>query len=291
MFRSTFLLPALYFHRMGSSDMGVKVAAGHLRGVVLAGGLGRRLGPLTAITNKHLLPVWDRPMIFYPLRSLIEAGINEVLIVTGGQRPGDFMRLLGDGREFGFRRLYYTFQKGEGGIAAALALAEDFASGGPVCVILGDNILQKSIRPEVGRYARQESGARILLKKVDTPQRFGVARFSGKRLVGIVEKPKRAPSPYAVIGVYFYDNTVFDIIRGLRPSRRGELEITDVTNTYLARGNLTYGILPGWWSDAGTVESLHRAATLAGRTWFGPRAKEEFWPPFDRWVKGRVTGR
>jgi glucose-1-phosphate thymidylyltransferase len=262
-----------------------------MRGVVLAGGLGRRLGPLTAITNKHLLPVWDRPMIFYPLRSLIEAGIDEVLIVTGGQRPGDFMRLLGDGREFGFRRLYYTFQKGEGGIAAALALARDFAAGSPVCVILGDNILRNSLRPQVDLYRRQEGGARILLKKVREPQRFGVACFSDKRLVEIVEKPKTPPSPYAVIGVYFYDATVFDIIGGLHPSKRGELEITDVTNTYIGRGELTYGILPGWWSDAGTVESLHQAATLAGRTWFAPEAKEEFWPPFDRWVQRHGSSR
>jgi glucose-1-phosphate thymidylyltransferase len=259
-----------------------------VKGVVLAGGLGRRLGPLTAITNKHLLPVWDRPMIFYPLRSLIEAGIDEVLIVTGGQRPGDFMRLLGDGRSFGFRRLYYTFQQGQGGIADALGYAADFADGDPVCVILGDNILQGSLRPQLAKYTAQGGGARILLKKVAEPQRFGVARFAGRRLVGIVEKPKRPPSPYAVIGVYFYDAGVFEIIQSLRPSRRGELEITDVTNSYLRQKRLTYGIMPGWWSDAGTFGSLHHAATLAARTWFAPGARERFWAPFDRWVAART---
>ncbi|HUU47133.1 MAG TPA: sugar phosphate nucleotidyltransferase [Acidobacteriota bacterium] len=260
-----------------------------MKGVVLAGGLGRRLGPLTAITNKHLLPVWDRPMIFYPLRSLIEAGIDEVLIVTGGQNPGDFMRLLGDGGQFGFRGLYYTYQKGQGGIADALAHAADFAAGEKVCVILGDNILQKSLRPQIEAFAQQTEGARILLKKVPDPQRFGVACFNGRRLDGIVEKPRRPPSPYAVIGVYFYGADVFDITAGLTPSGRGELEITDVTNTYLRRGTLTHGIMSGWWTDAGTVESLHRAASLAARTWFGPRSTETFWPPFDHWVTARVV--
>ena len=259
-----------------------------IKGIVLAGGLGRRLGPLTEITNKHLLPIWDRPMIFYPLRTLLEAGIDDVLIVTGGQNPGDFMRLLGDGREFGFRHLAFTYQKGQGGIAAALACAEEFAAGGPICVVLGDNILQGSIRPQVARYGRQGGGARILLKKVANPERFGVARLKGKILTGIVEKPKTPPSPYAVIGVYFYDSEVFQVIRGLRPSRRGELEIADVTNAYLRAGRLTYGAMPGWWTDAGTVESLHLASSLAARTWFGPNAKDTFWPPFDRWVTHRL---
>lgn len=256
-----------------------------MKGVVLAGGLGRRLGPLTEITNKHLLPIWDRPMIFYPLRSLIEAGIDDVLIVTGGQNPGGFMRLLGDGRKFGFRGLYYTYQQGQGGIADALGHAAEFAGGESLCVILGDNILQKSLRPQVEHFRKQGRGARILLKKVPEPQRFGVARFRDRILTGIVEKPRTPPSPYAVIGVYFFDTAVFDIIRGLTPSRRGELEITDVTNAYLGRGELRHGILPGWWTDAGTPESLHQAATLAARTWFGPRSREAFWPPFDRWVR------
>jgi glucose-1-phosphate thymidylyltransferase len=261
-----------------------------VKGVVLAGGLGRRLGPLTAITNKHLLPVWDRPMIFYPLRALIEAGIDEVLIVTGGQNPGDFMRLLGDGKQFGFKRLYYTYQKGQGGIADALRLAEDFAAGQRLCVVLGDNIIQKSLLPQVERYAKQESGARILLKKMARPERFGVPRFRHGRLAEIVEKPQKPPSPYAVIGVYFYDADVFKIIPSLKPSRRGELEITDVTNHYLARGTLTYGMLPGWWTDAGTYASLHRAANLAAKTWFLPKAKETFWKPFDRWVADMAQG-
>lgn len=227
-------------------------------------------------------------MIFYPLRILLEAGINDVLVVTGGQNPGDFLRLLGDGREFGFKHLSFTYQKGQGGIAAALACAEEFAAGDPVCVVLGDNILESSIRPQVDRYLAQGGGARVLLKKVANPQRFGVARFSGKELTGIVEKPKTPPSPYAAIGVYFYDARVFKIIRGLSPSRRGELEIADVTNAYLKEKSLSYGIQPGWWTDAGTVESLYHASSLAARTWFGPAAKYEFWRPFDRWVERRL---
>lgn len=259
-----------------------------MKGVVLAGGLGRRLGPLTEITNKHLLPIWDRPMIFYPLRTLLEAGINDVLVVTGGQNPGDFMRLLGDGREFGFRHLSFTYQKGQGGIAAALACAEEFAAGDPVCVVLGDNILQESIRPQAELYRKQRDGARVLLKKVSNPERFGVARLEGKKITRIVEKPKSPPSSYAVIGVYFYDAHVFEIIRGLSPSGRGELEISDVTNAYLKAGGLTHGIMPGWWTDAGTIESMHHASSLAARVWFGPTAKEVFWPPFDKWVARRL---
>lgn len=259
-----------------------------IKGVVLAGGLGRRLGPLTEITNKHLLPIWDRPMIFYPLRTLLEAGIDDVLVVTGGQNPGDFLRLLGDGREFGFRHLSFTYQRGQGGIAAALACAEEFAGGDPICVILGDNIIQKSIRPQAERFKEQGAGARVLLKRVPNPQRFGVARLAGKTLAEIIEKPKNPPSPFAVIGIYFYDAGVFRIIEKLKPSRRGELEIADVTNTYLKRGSLTYGTMPGWWTDAGTVESLHHASSLAARTWFHPKARETFWPPFDRWVNQRL---
>ncbi len=256
-----------------------------MKGVVLAGGLGRRLGPLTQITNKHLLPIWDRPMIFYPLRSLIEAGIDQVLIVTGGQNPGDFMRLLGDGRQFGFKGLYYTYQKGQGGIAEALGHAAEFAGGESLCVILGDNILEKSIRPHVEQFVRQGSGARILLKKVRRPERFGVAKFAKGRISAVVEKPRVPPSEFAVIGVYFYDSTVFKIIPTLKPSRRGEIEITDVTNHYVRQGNLTHGIVSGWWSDAGTVESLQHAAQLAARTWFRPGSKQKFWRPFDLWVK------
>ena len=262
---------------------------GFLKGVVLAGGLGRRLGPLTEITNKHLLPVWDRPMIFYPLRTLIEAGIDEVLIVTGGQNPGDFMRLLGDGRQFGFRQLYFTYQGGQGGIADALGHADEFADGGKVCVILGDNILQRSIRPQIERFEHQHGGARILLKRVPMPQRFGVPDIRNRCIVRVVEKPRRPPSPYAVIGVYFFDAEVFGIIKTLRPSRRGELEIADVINTYLRHDTLSHGFQPGWWTDAGTVESLSHAGVLAARTWFRPGAREQFGPAFDRWVRIRAA--
>lgn len=260
-----------------------------LKGVVLAGGLGRRLGPLTEITNKHLLPIWDRPMIFYPLRTLLEAGIDDVLLVTGGQNPGDFMRLLGDGHEFGFRHLAYTYQKGQGGIAAALACAEEFAAGSDLCVILGDNILQRSIRPHAERFHAQGGGARILLKRVAHPERFGVPRLRNGQIAEIVEKPRHPASRLAVVGVYFYDSAVFEIIRTLSPSARGELEISDVTNAYLRCGVLRHGTLSGWWSDAGTIESLNHAATLAARTWFGSRARETFWPPFDRWVSRRLA--
>ena len=199
-----------------------------MKGVVLAGGLGTRLLPLTRITNKHLLPVFDRPMIYYPIQTLVEAGITEILLVTGGNHAGDFLRLLGNGRDFGLKHLNYTYQEGEGGIAAALGLAEDFADGAPVCVVLGDNILQRSIRPAVERYAKNGRGALVLLKEVPDPERFGVPVFEGTRIVRIEEKPKRPGSPYAVIGVYMYDARVFEIIRTLKPSGRGELEITDV---------------------------------------------------------------
>jgi glucose-1-phosphate thymidylyltransferase len=233
-----------------------------MKGVVLAGGLGTRLHPMTRVTNKHLLPVYDRPMIFYPLQTLVEAGISEILLVTGGSDAGDFLRLLGDGREFGLRHLHYTYQRGEGGIAEALGLAEDFADGAPVCVILGDNLLQRSIRPAVERFERRGRGATILLKDVPDPERFGVPTFDGERIVAIEEKPRVPGSRFAVIGVYLYDARVFEIIRGLAPSARGELEITDVNNRYLAWGELSHEVIDGWWTDAGTVESLYRATAL-----------------------------
>ena len=236
-----------------------------MKGIVLAGGLGTRLLPMTRVTNKHLLPVYDRPMIYYPIGTLVEAGITEILLVTGGNSAGDFLRLLGNGREFGLKHLNYTYQEGEGGIAAALALAEDFADGEPVCVVLGDNILQKSIRPAVERYARRGRGALVLLKDVPDPERFGVPAIEGGRIVTIEEKPKTPRSRYAVIGVYMYDARVFEIIRTLRPSGRGELEITDVNNQYLAWGELDFDYVDGWWTDAGAVESLYRAATLVAR--------------------------
>jgi glucose-1-phosphate thymidylyltransferase len=234
--------------------------------VILAGGLGTRLLPLTRITNKHLLPVFDRPMIYYPLQALINAGIRDILIVTGGQHAGDFLRLLGNGKDFGLERLHYAYQEGEGGIAAALALAEHFAEGDRICVVLGDNIIEGSIVSAVRRFARQPRGARVVLKEVPDAERFGVAELRGGRIVSIVEKPKRPKSRYAVTGIYFYDRQVFDVCRGLRPSGRGELEITDVNMWYLRRGQLWCEILDGWWTDAGTMASLHRAGNLVAET-------------------------
>jgi len=237
-----------------------------MKGVILAGGLGTRLYPLTKITNKHLLPVYDKPMIYYPLQTLINAGIRDILIVTGGNHAGDFLKLLGNGNEFGLQHLNYTYQEGEGGIAAALALAEYFASGEKICVVLGDNIIEKNIRRAVEAFQRQEKGAKILLKEVPDPERFGVPVFEGERIVRIEEKPRIPPSKYAVTGIYMYDSRVFDIIRGLKPSARGELEITDVNNRYIEWGEMTWDILEGWWTDAGTFDSLLRASTLVAQT-------------------------
>ena len=236
-----------------------------MKGIILAGGLGTRLDPLTRVTNKHLLPVYDRPMIFYPLWTLINAGIEEILIVTGGNNAGDFLKLLGNGAQFGLRHLNYTYQQGEGGIAAALSLAEHFAEGGKICVVLGDNIIERNIRRAAVAFRKQKSGAKVLLKKVPDPQRFGVPKLDGRKVVSIVEKPRKPPSPYAVIGIYFYDSTVFDYIRRLEPSKRGELEITDVNNYYIGADELTYEVLKGWWTDAGTFESLAHASKLVAR--------------------------
>ena len=233
-----------------------------MKGVILAGGLGTRLRPCTLVTNKHLLPVYDRPMVYYPLQSLINAGITDILIVTGGNNAGDFLRLLGNGREFGLEHLNYTYQEGEGGIAEALSLAEHFAANDRVCVVLGDNIIQGNLVEARRRYEAQDRGASILLKEVPDPERFGVAELDGDRIVRIVEKPKDPPSRMAVTGIYFYDGMVFDFIRGLEPSERGELEITDVNNAYVEAGTLTWSELKGWWTDAGTFESLHRAANM-----------------------------
>jgi len=236
-----------------------------VKGVILAGGLGTRLNPLTRVTNKHLLPVYDRPMIFYPLWTLVNAGIEEILIVTGGNNAGDFLRLLGNGAEFGLKHLNYTYQQGEGGIAAALSLAEHFADQGKICVILGDNIIERNIQRAADDFRRQEQGAKILLKQVPDPQRFGVPTFRQDRVVRIVEKPRRPASRYAVTGIYFYDGRVFDYVRELEPSKRGELEITDVNNRYIAAGAMTHEVLKGWWTDAGTFESLARASNLVAR--------------------------
>ncbi len=236
-----------------------------MKGVILAGGLGSRLFPCTKITNKHLLPVYDRPMVFYPIEALVRAGIDDILIVTGGNFAGDFLQLLGNGKEFGLKELHYTYQEGEGGIADALRLAEDFADGGRICVILGDNVVERSIRGAADAYRAQARGARILLKEVDDPQRFGVPAFAGERIVRIDEKPSEPASRYAVTGIYFYDRQVFEMIHDLKPSARGELEISDVNNMYIERGQLEWSVLEGWWTDAGTFPSLLKASNLVAR--------------------------
>ncbi|HVB97878.1 MAG TPA: sugar phosphate nucleotidyltransferase [Candidatus Dormibacteraeota bacterium] len=237
-----------------------------MKGVVLAGGLGSRLSPLTRVTNKHLLPVYNRPMIFYPIETLVNAGIRDILVVTGGQNAGDFLRLLSNGKDFGLHHLNYAYQEGEGGIADALRLAAHFASGEKVCVILGDNVIEGNVLEAKRRFDRQERGAHILLKQVPDPERFGCPEIVDGRLVRIAEKPKHPPSPYAVIGIYFYDETVFERIESLKPSERGELEITDINNMYLKEGTLTFSILEGWWTDAGTFESLRHATNLVAES-------------------------
>lgn len=233
-----------------------------MKGVILAGGLGTRLLPLTRVTNKHLLPVYDRPMIYYPIECLVNAGISDIMIVTGGDFAGDFLKLLGNGRDFGLDDLHYTYQEGEGGIADALRLAEHFADGDKIVVVLGDNLIERNICRAVGDFFTQRRGAKILLKEVDDPERFGVAEIKGNQVISIEEKPSQPKSKHAVVGIYMYDAQVFDIIRTLKPSDRGELEITDVNNAYIQQGTMTYEILEGWWTDAGTFESLHHASNL-----------------------------
>ncbi len=233
-----------------------------MKGVVLAGGLGSRLYPLTKITNKHLLPVFDKPMIYYPIQCLVNAGIRDILVVTGGNSAGDFLQLLGNGADFGLQRLNYAYQQGEGGIADALKLAEHFAEGEPICVVLGDNIIEGNIKKAVDDFKGQGGGAKIMLKEVHDPERFGVATLKDGKVQKIVEKPKLPETNLAVIGIYMFDEKVFEICRTLKPSARGELEITDVNNEYIRRGNMTAQVLNGWWTDAGTFESLYRAATL-----------------------------
>jgi glucose-1-phosphate thymidylyltransferase len=242
-----------------------------MKGIVLAGGTGSRLFPLTKITNKHLLPIYDRPMIFYPIQTLVNAGIQDILIVTGGRNAGDFLRLLANGKQFGLSHIDYTYQEGEGGIADALALAEHFADGHKVCVVLGDNIIEGSIRQAADEFRSQTTGARILLKEVHDAERFGVAEMVGDRIVGIEEKPSHPKSSFAVTGIYMYDASVFQKIKTLVPSHRGELEITDVNNAYIAEGTMTYSMLDGWWTDAGTFESLLRAGNLVAQS--GSRAE------------------
>ena len=237
-----------------------------MKGIVLAGGTGSRLFPLTKITNKHLLPIYDKPMIYYPIQTLVNAGIIDIMIVTGGNSAGDFLKLLGNGKAFGLKHLNYTYQEGEGGIAQALALVEHFAGGDPVCVVLGDNIIEGNIAAAVRAYRHQGGGAKIILKKVPDPDRFGVPELDGKRVLRIQEKPESPKSDYAVIGIYMYDGEVYDIIRTLKPSGRGELEITDVNNAYIERNEMTWEELEGWWTDAGTFESLLHASKLVAET-------------------------
>jgi glucose-1-phosphate thymidylyltransferase len=237
-----------------------------MKGVVLAGGTGSRLNPLTRVTNKHLLPVYDKPMVYYPIQTLVNAGIKEILLVTGGKNAGDFLRLLGNGKDFGLKHLNYTYQEGEGGIAEALGLAEDFADGDAICVILGDNIIESNICNAVENFKKQQHGAKILLKEVPDAERFGVAELRGNHVISIEEKPHVPKSNHAVIGIYLYDPTVFEKIHRLKPSGRGELEITDVNNFYVQEGSLTYEKLNGWWTDAGTFESLLRANNLVAKT-------------------------
>jgi len=232
-----------------------------LRGVVLAGGTGSRLRPLTKVTNKHLLPVGPKPMIYYPIEKLLGVGIEEILIVTGVEHMGSVVGSLGSGREFGCR-FTYKVQDEAGGIAQALGLAENFANGQPLAVILGDNIFQSNLKQHAERFLLQGGGARLLLKEVTEPERFGVAEIRDGKVVGVEEKPKSPKSNYAITGIYFYDGEVFDIIRKLKPSGRGELEITDVNNWYIQKRRLSYDFLEGWWTDAGTFESLVRANEL-----------------------------
>ncbi|MFH1038478.1 MAG: sugar phosphate nucleotidyltransferase [PVC group bacterium] len=230
-----------------------------MKGVILAGGLGTRLAPLTKITNKHLLPIYDKPMIYYPIQTLVNAGIEDIMIVTGGNNAGDFLRLLGNGKEFGLKGLRYAYQEGEGGIADALSLAEHFTEREKILVMLGDNVIEKNIIKPVQAFREQASGARILLKEVPNPQDYGVAVLEGDRVVKIIEKPKEPPTSYAVIGIYMYDGRVFDMIKNLSPSDRGELEITDVNNMYIEAGSMSYDLLDGWWADAGSsIEGCFR---------------------------------
>jgi glucose-1-phosphate thymidylyltransferase len=237
-----------------------------MKGVVLAGGLGSRLYPLTKVTNKHLLPVYNEPMIYYPVRILVNAGIDEILIVTGGNNAGDFLRLLENGKDFGLKHINYAYQQGEGGIAAALSLAEHFADRDKIAVVLGDNIIEGNIKQAAEKFRAQKDGARILLKEVPDPQRFGVPVFEGKKIIRIEEKPVKPASHYAVIGIYMYDYRVFEFIQSLKPSERGELEITDVNNFYIREDNMQWDVLEGWWSDAGTFESLQSAGQMVAKT-------------------------
>lgn len=237
-----------------------------MKGIVLAGGSGSRLYPLSKVASKQLQPIYDKPMIYYPIQTLVDAGVESIMVVTGGRNSGDFLRLLANGKNFGLKHIDYTYQEGEGGIADALALAEHFADGQKICVVLGDNIIEQSIRGAADAFRKQPKGARILLKEVTDAERFGVAELNGDRIAGIEEKPAHPKSNLAVTGIYMYDETVFDKVRTLVPSGRGELEITDVNNAYIREGSMTFSFLDGWWTDAGTFDSLLRAANLVAQT-------------------------
>ena len=238
-----------------------------MKGIVLAGGLGTRLMPLTKITNKHLLPIYNEPMVYYPIKTLINAGINDIMIVTGGNNAGEFLRLLGNGKQFGLKHISYTYQEGEGGIADALSLAEEFADGDKIVVILGDNIIENNIVNQKEAFEKQKEGARIILKKVPHPEHFGVPEIDGDKVIRIEEKPKKPKSEYAVIGIYMYDYRVFDVVKTLIPSDRGELEITDVNNYYIKHGLMMYDTLDGWWIDAGSShDNLAMATQLVIKT-------------------------
>ena len=223
-----------------------------MKGIILAGGLGTRLSPLTRITNKHLLPVYNKPMIFYPIQTLVNAGIDDIMLVVGGNNAGDFLRLLGNGKDFGLKHINYAYQKGEGGIAEALSLAEHFSKGEKVLVMLGDNLIGGNIKKSVAEFEKSKKGAKIIIKEVPDPENYGVPMFKNGKIVRIIEKPKNPPSNFAVIGIYMFDNEVFKIIGKLKPSQRGELEITDVNNMYLKKGRLSHSVLEGWWADAGS---------------------------------------
>lgn len=234
-----------------------------MKGVILAGGLGTRMHPLTRITNKHLLPIYDKPMIYYPIQTLVNAGIRKIMIVTGGPWAGEFLRLIRNGQEFGLRNIEYAYQEGEGGIADALKLTEQFVGRDKMVVVLGDNIIGGTIRPAVARFQKQARGAKILLKEVPDPEHYGCPKFRGGKIASIEEKPKRPKSAYAVIGIYMYDAQVFDIARRLKPSARGELEITDVNNAYVRAGRMSHDVLDGWWGDAGeSIEAYLRVNRL-----------------------------
>lgn len=238
-----------------------------MKGVILAGGLGTRLSPLTRITNKHLLPVYNKPMIYYPIEMLVQAGIRDIMLVTGGPWAGDFLRLIGNGRDFGLTRIHYTYQDGEGGIAQALGLTREFVEDDKVVVVLGDNILEKGIKRGVEAFEKQAKGARIFLKEVEHPWEYGVAELADGRIRRIIEKPKNPPTNLAVTGVYMYPAEVFDIVPKLKPSARGELEITDVNNAFIERGEMEYEVLDGWWMDAGeNHEALLKANITVARS-------------------------